>query len=137
MTHLPSDLVSGRVILIMKKTATISILLLVAICSTPQALTYTNPLPFEYDALGKIHRELRDPCIVRQGNTYYLLFTVWPFSNRREKRLSLPNRGGSPGGKRYSSMNLKEWKFENWLVSYDRAVWKVDHDILRKPARGE
>ena len=34
--------------------------------------TYTNPLPFEYEALGKIRRELRDPCIVRHDDTYYL-----------------------------------------------------------------
>lgn len=119
MTHLSSELVSGRIILMMKKPVTISIMLLVAICSTAQALTYTNPLPFEYDALGKTRRELRDPCIIREGNTYYLVFTVWPFSNREEKRLSLPNQGGSPGIKLYSSMDLKEWKFENWLVKAD------------------
>ena len=51
--------------------------------------------------------------------------------------MSLPNQGGSPGIKLYSSMSLKEWKFENWLVSYDRAVWKVNPDILRKAVRGE
>ena len=71
MTHFSSDLVSGRIILMMKKTAIIFILLLVAVCSTAQALTYTNPLPFEYDALGKTRRELRDPCIIREGNTYH------------------------------------------------------------------
>lgn len=120
MTHFPSDLVSGSIILMMKKTAIISILLLVAMCSTAQALTYTNPLPFEYDALGKTRRELRDPCIIREGNTYHLVFTVWPFSNREQKRLSLPNQGGSPGIKLYSSMDLKEWKFENWLVRSDQ-----------------
>jgi len=38
-------LVSDKIILMVKKTATISILLLVAMCSTAQALTYTNPLP--------------------------------------------------------------------------------------------
>jgi len=85
-----------------------------------QVFTYTNPLPFEYEALGKIRRELRDPCIVRQGDTYYLVFTVWPFSNREEHRLNLPNQGGSPGIKLYSSRDLKKWKFENWLVKSDQ-----------------
>jgi len=103
----------------MKETMAIATVVLVALCSTAQTFTYTNPLPFEYDALGRTHRELRDPCIIRQADTYYLVFTVWPFANREEKRLSLPNQGGSPGIKLYSSTDLREWKFESWLVKAD------------------
>ena len=33
----------------------------------PAVLTYSNPLPFT-DALG--HAEIRDPCIIRDGDTY-------------------------------------------------------------------
>ena len=104
--HLPRSLISAKIILMMKKTATISILLLIVLSSMAQAFTYTNPLPFKYEALGKTRRELRDPCIIREGDTYYLVFTVWPFANRQEKRLSLPNQGGSPGIKLYSSKDL-------------------------------
>lgn len=81
--------------------------------------SYTNPLPFEYEALGQTHGELRDPCIIREGDTYYLVFTVWPFANREEDRLDLPHQGGSPGIKLYSSKDLKTWTFEKWLVKAD------------------
>ena len=60
--------------------------------------------------------EVRDPCIIREGDTYYLVFTMYPFRNREEKRLSEPNQGGSPGIALYSSKDLKAWKFESWLV---------------------
>lgn len=78
--------------------------------------SWSNPLPFEYEALGMSRRELRDPCIVREGDTYYLTFTVWPFANREESRMQLPNQGGSPGIQLHSTKDFKNWKFENWLV---------------------
>ena len=84
-----------------------------------RTFTYQNPLPFEYEAMGGIRKELRDPCIIREGDTYYLVFTVWPFANREEDRLGMANQGGSPGIKLYSSKDLKNWKFENWLVKAD------------------
>ena len=82
-----------------------------------EAFTYSNPLDFKYDQ-GQTaeRREVRDPCIIREGDTYYLVFTMWPFSNRDERRLSEPNEGGSPGMALYSSKDLKNWAFENWLV---------------------
>jgi beta-xylosidase len=100
----------------MEMFVAVTCLLLLDVCSMPQPFTYKNPLPFQYEALGTIHRELRDPCIIRHDNTYYLVFTVWPFANRQEDRLHLPNQGGSPGIQLYSSTDLKTWKFENWLV---------------------
>ena len=79
--------------------------------------SYSNPLEFEYDqGQTAVRREIRDPCIIREGDRYYLVFTMWPFRNREERRLSEPNQGGSPGVALYSSKNLKSWQFENWLV---------------------
>ena len=59
---------------------------------------------------------MRHPCIVREGDTYYLVFTMYPFRNREEKRLGEPNQGGSPGIVLYSSKDMKAWNFEKWLV---------------------
>ena len=59
---------------------------------------------------------MRDPCIIRDGDTYYVVFTMWPFANREERRMSLPNNGSSPGIALYASRDLKRWKFETWLV---------------------
>lgn len=59
---------------------------------------------------------MRDPSIIRAGDTWHLVFTMWPFRNREETRLSEPDNGGSPGIAMYSSKDLKEWKFQNWLV---------------------
>lgn len=85
----------------------------------PQAaFAYSNPLGFSYtSSSGKTdEREVRDPCLIREGDTYYAVFTMWPFANREEKRLSLPDNGSSPGIQLYSSQDLKTWRAENWLV---------------------
>ncbi len=87
--------------------------------STSKIFTYHNPLPFEYEAGGQTRREIRDPCIIREGDTWYLIFTVWPFANREENRLHLPDQGGSPGIKLYASRDLTHWTFVNWLVKAD------------------
>ncbi len=60
--------------------------------------------------------EVRDPCIIRDGAAYFLVFTMYPFRNREEKHLQEPNQGGSPGIALYSSPDLKAWTFVNWLV---------------------
>ena len=76
-----------------------------------------RPVPFQYSEGQTAPRsEVRDPCIVREGDTYYLTFTMYPFRNREEKYFQEPNQGGSPGITLYSSQNLKDWKFEKWLV---------------------
>ena len=59
---------------------------------------------------------MRDPCIIREGDRHYLVFTLWPFRGREEAHLAEPNAGGSPGIALYSSPDLKAWKCENWLV---------------------
>jgi beta-xylosidase len=80
-------------------------------------LTHSNPLAFEYsEGQTEPRREVRDPCVIREGGTYYLVFTMHPFANREDDRISLPNNGSSPGIAMYSSKNLKDWKFETWLV---------------------
>lgn len=81
------------------------------------AFTWSNPLPLRYTEGQTAPRtELRDPCVIREGDTYYLVFTMWPFRNREPNRLDQPNQGGSPGIALYSSPDLKQWKFEKWLV---------------------
>lgn len=91
---------------------------LAALATPPQfsMFTYSNPLNFSYMSQGEMSKEVRDPCIIREGNTYYLVFTMWPFANREDKRLGLEDNGSSPGIALYSSPDLKTWKFENWLV---------------------
>lgn len=79
--------------------------------------TWSNPLRFKYgDEWNGEHTELRDPCIIHIGDTYFLVFTMWPFRGRDEDHLADPNNGSSPGIALYSSKDFKSWKFENWLV---------------------
>lgn len=61
-------------------------------------------------------REVRDPCVIREGDTYHLVFTMWPFRGREENRLAEPDQGGSPGIAMYASKDLKAWTFERWLI---------------------
>ena len=76
-----------------------------------------NPFDFQYaDFGGEIRREVRDPAIIKEGDTYYMTFTMWPFANREDGRMDLPNQGSSPGIQLFSSRDLKTWKPENWLV---------------------
>ena len=76
-----------------------------------------NPFDFQYaDNEGVLRREVRDPAIIREGDTYYMTFTMWPFANREDDRMNLPNNGSSPGIQLFSSKDLKTWKPENWLV---------------------
>ncbi len=86
----------------------------------PQEFTYQNPLPFSYTYFdGEQEREiteLRDPCIMRDGDTYYLVFTHFPFTHRTSRDESKPDLNSSPGIRLYSSKDLKNWKFENWIV---------------------
>ena len=86
--------------------------------TTPgEVVSIPYPLPFTYaEGQAQPQSELRDPCIIREGDTYYLVFTMYPFRSREELRLHEPNQGGSPGIALYSSCDLKSWKFENWLV---------------------
>ncbi|MEI7732105.1 MAG: family 43 glycosylhydrolase [Verrucomicrobiota bacterium] len=89
---------------------------------------WSNPLPFQYTEGQTAPRsEVRDPCIIREDDTYYLIFTMHPFRNREEKFLNEPNQGGSPGIALYSSKDLKSWKFENWLVKASELTESCPH----------
>ena len=80
------------------------------------SINFKNPLPLKYKSKGKEHSELRDPCIIRDGDTYYCVFTMHPFRPRDEKFFHEPDMGSSPGIRMYSSKNMKDWKEENWIV---------------------
>lgn len=76
----------------------------------------TDVLPFRYESQGAGRTEVRDPCIVRESGTYYLVFTIWPFANREETRMGLEDSGSSPGIRMYASKDLKTWRDAGWLV---------------------
>ena len=89
-----------------------------SICGTnAEEFQWQNPLEFQYvEGQTAPRTEVRDPCIIRDGDNYYMVFTMYTFSNREERRLTAPNQGGSPGIAIYRSADLKTWTFENWLV---------------------
>lgn len=96
---------------------------LLAMCSgcaaaaADRPFTWTNPLALRYaEGQAAPRTEVRDPCIIREGDTYYLVFTMWPFRGRDVRFLKEPNQGGSPGIAMYASRDLKTWRFEKWLV---------------------
>ena len=83
-------------------------------CISPRVAP--DVLPFRYESQGATRTEVRDPCIVREGGTYYLVFTMWPFANREESRMALEDSGSSPGIRLYASKDLKTWRDAGWLV---------------------
>lgn len=97
---------------------------------------------FRYESQGGERSEVRDPCVFREGDTYHLVFTMWPFANREEDRMGLPDNGSSPGIRMYSSKDLKRWKEEGWIVKssdlpkdspYKHRFWAPEvHKIGRK-----
>jgi beta-xylosidase len=96
--------------------ACLAITLLTIASAAADELTITNPLPFSYEAVGKTHTELRDPCIIRAGDRWYVVFTMWPFRPSDEQHFSDPDMGSSPGIRLYSTADFTTWKDEGWLV---------------------
>lgn len=82
--------------------------------------TYENPVNFSYPYFDGIRErtitELRDPAISRDGDTYYLVFTHFPFTHHTSRDPNKIDLNSSPGIRLYSSKDLKNWKFEKWLV---------------------
>ncbi len=82
--------------------------------------SYENPLNFSYTysdgTKERVITELRDPAIIREGDTYYLVFTHFPFTHHTSRDPSKPDYNSSPGIRLYSSKDLKSWTFEHWLV---------------------
>lgn len=87
-----------------------------------RSFNWSNPLNFQYsyiidnDGNTKETKELRDPCIIREGDTYYLVFTHWPFTHHTSKDENKPDYNSSPGIRMYSTRDFKNFTFENWLV---------------------
>ncbi len=85
-----------------------------------KTFTYSNPSNFSYpywDGKTEVTKtELRDPAIIRDGDTYYLVFTHFPFTHHTSANPDKPDYNSSPGIRLYSSNDLQNWKFENWLV---------------------
>lgn len=85
-----------------------------------QTFVYQNPQPFSYPYFDgteeQIKTELRDPCIIREGDTYYLVYTHFPFTHHTSMDTTKIDVNSSPGIRLYSSKDLKAWKFEKWLV---------------------
>lgn len=88
--------------------------------STPTSFTYENPADFSYEYYDgtktRAITELRDPAIIRDGETYYLVFTHFPFTHHTNRDPNKIDYNSSPGIRLYSSRDLKHWTFEHWLV---------------------
>lgn len=81
--------------------------------TTMKEFVYYNPVSFQ----GPGHtEELRDPAIIREGDAYYLVFTVYPFTHHTSRDPSKPDYNSSPGIKLYRSTDLFHWEFVDWLV---------------------
>ena len=62
------------------------------------------------------HGELRDPCIIREGDSYHLVFTMFPFRGPNLQHFNEPDMGSSPGIRIFSSKDLAHWAAGPWLV---------------------
>ncbi|MES2474426.1 MAG: family 43 glycosylhydrolase [Verrucomicrobiota bacterium] len=79
-----------------------------------------NPVDFSYpydDGTGERRiSELRDPAVIKVGDTWYLTHTHFPFTHSDSRDATKPDFNSSPGIPLWSSKDLKQWKFEKWLV---------------------
>ena len=80
--------------------------------------TWQNPLPVTPGGLNG----LRDPFILKEGNTWYMTGTGKPFFAS-----DYATRGNPKGVPLYSSPDLKTWKFESILVPRVEGSWYQDH----------
>jgi xylan 1,4-beta-xylosidase len=126
------DRFHSRLGAIARAWSSLPVLLLALMSASPDALSapqaangnkvfrYTNPLEFSYQTASgpasQKQTELRDPCIIREGETYYLVFTMFPFRGRDERHLSDVDMGSPPGIQMFSTKDFKMWKSEGWLV---------------------
>ncbi len=94
----------------------LAVTLLATVVAGASELTLSNPLPFTYEAVGRTQEELRDPCIIRDGDRWYVVFTMWPFRPRDEKHLNEPDLGSAPGIRIYSTADFLTWRDDGWLV---------------------
>lgn len=96
------------------------LMLIGAVTQASNPFTPHNPIDFSYPyndgTRERTITELRDPAILREGGTYYLVFTHYPFTHHTSRDAAKPDFNSSPGIRLYSSKDLKSWKTEDWLV---------------------
>jgi beta-xylosidase len=85
-------------------------------CAHAATLSYANPLPFRYESQGRTLGEVRDPCIIREDDRWYAVFTMHPFRPRDEKSFAEPDQGSAPGIRIYSTTDFRQWRDDGWLV---------------------
>ncbi len=69
--------------------------------ATTPPFAYQNPIDFSYPYFDGVRKrtitELRDPAIIREGDTYYLTFTVFPFTHSDSRKADRPDYNSPPG----------------------------------------
>ena len=88
-----------------------------AAADSPRRFTWQNPLPVSPDGLNG----LRDPFILKEGNTWYMTGTGKPFFT-----LDYAKLGNAKGVPLYSSPDLKKWKFEGTILPRVEGAWYYD-----------
>ena len=82
------------------------------------SFTYQNPIDFSYPYFDGTERKRHGaprPSHHPRRRLYYLTFTAFPFTHS-DSRNGKIDYNSSPGIMLFSSPDLKQWKFENWLV---------------------
>ena len=79
---------------------------------------WQNPIHFD-EAAGIYGDGLRDPHIIRVGDTYYLTHSMTPVSGGDHYDPYAPHEGSSPGVRLYSTKDFKTWKAECWIINTD------------------
>ncbi len=85
-----------------------------------KTFTYSNPADFSYQYFNGRRevtvKEVRDPVIIREGDTYYLTYNHYPFTHHLDRDPDKPDYNSSPGLKIYKSNDLQNWEFVDWLI---------------------
>ena len=63
------------------------------------------------------YEPVRDPAIIREGNTYYMTYTVYPFAGDDNYSPTKENMGSSPGVRMFQSTDLMNWAPSNTITS--------------------
>ena len=79
---------------------------------------WQNPIHFD-EAAGIYGDRLRDPHLIRVGDSYYLTHTMTPCSGPEEYDPYKRREGSGPGVRLYSTKDFKTWKAETWIVNAD------------------
>jgi hypothetical protein len=79
---------------------------------------WQNPIHFD-EAAGIYGDRLRDPHIIRVGDTYYLTHTMTRAGGADDYDPYLPYEGSCPGVRLYSTKDFKNWKAESWIIKGD------------------